>query len=87
MAPTAGATEQPAGPAGQPAPASAPMPAPKPAAAAAVQQPAPAPRPDVTEVIRRHAAEAASILERGHDRASGQRGGDAQDDDRDRDKR
>lgn len=45
MAPTAGATEQPAGPAGQPAPASAPMPAPKPAAAAAVQQPAPAPRP------------------------------------------
>ena len=47
----------------------------------------PAPRPDVTEVIRRHAAEAASVLERGHDRASGQRGGDAQDDDRDRDKR
>ena len=52
----------------------------------------PDPRPDVTEVIRRHAAEAVSMLERGHDRASGQRcDGDAPDDgqgrDGDRDKR
>ncbi|WP_251158640.1 DNA polymerase III subunit gamma/tau [Caniella muris] len=47
MAPTAGAAEQPDGPAGQPAPASAPKPAsaPAPVSASAAPQPAPAPNP------------------------------------------